>query len=627
MDRDDFKRQVLQSTDIVRLIGQHIALKPKGREMVALCPFHDDKRPSMHVVPSKQIYKCFACGAGGDAFSFVMNYLKMSFPEAIRHLAEQAGLAVPEHFSNAGQTAGAEQRKTLAEANEAAVRFFRARLTDDATGKLARDYLADRGIDDSMIEQFAIGYAPDDWDALARGIQQRKLNADSFVKVGLIARRNDGSLYDRFRHRLIFPIFDGIGRPIAFGGRILAGSNLDDPTADAKYVNSPESELFNKSATLFGLNLAKRPMIKQRTAVIVEGYTDVIACHQHGFDNVVATLGTALTAQHAAELRRYCEKVVLVFDADEAGQKAADRAMEVFFGEPIDVAIAVLPAGMDPADLLGAADGPRQWKQAIQTADDAMDFHFRRIRDSFNAVDTIAGRQRIAEDYLRTLVRLGLRQLEPTRRGMVLQHLADLLHLDLATVDQLIRQAAAAHRQAARHRPADEPMNDEPEDAPSLRHRLEKLIVGCVLADASLFHADMPDGRPLDETVPPGDLAHLPTRRLYELIYDWLAEHDRLDTADLRSISDDEQVLTLAMDLRMDVERKCGEDAGRVAEQLQAAVRRWRQICADEAYTVGPTDEAAAPPDQAQDEINRIARAFEHARAAPSAARVPKARA
>jgi DNA primase len=347
LNRDDAKRRLLQSTDLVRLIGEQITLRPKGREFVALCPFHEDANPSMYVSPAKQIYKCFACGAGGDAFSFVMDYHKMTFPEAMKYLADREGIELP-RASGAGGTGeasgGDDLRQRMRQANDHAARFYRRQIDADA-GVPAREHLRRRGITDEMVEAFGIGYAPDQWDALARAVARHKLDRQAFVATGLIAERHDGSTYDRLRHRLVFPIFDAIGRAIAFGGRRLADSSLDDPTSEAKYLNSPETPLFNKSATLFGLHQAKKPIIDSRTAIIVEGYTDVIAAHQAGIRNVVATLGTALTRQHASELKRYCDQVIVVFDADEAGQKAADRALEVFFTEPVDVKIATLPEG------------------------------------------------------------------------------------------------------------------------------------------------------------------------------------------------------------------------------------------------------------------------------------------
>ena len=699
MDRRDAKLRVEQATDIVRLIGEHIALKPAGSELRGVCPFHDDTNPSMNVSPRKQIYKCFSCGAGGDCFSFVMNYHKMSFPEALKYLADRAGIELPS-MGGRGEDGGAgDLRQRMLKANEQAIRYYQKQLADPDAGRAARDYLADRGISDEMVEGFKIGYAPDAWGSLAETVDHHKLDREAFLETGLIAKRNDGRCYDRLRHRLVIPILDGIGRPIAFGGRALPGGSREDAAADAKYLNSPETPLFHKSRTLFGLNLAKKRIIDSRNAVIVEGYTDVIAAHQAGFANVIATLGTALTRDHARELTRYCDRVTLVFDADEAGQKAADRALEVFFAEPIDVSVAVLAEGQDPADLFATPDGPGAWDAAIKGAEDAMSFHHRRVRATFDAADTLAGRQRIAEAYLRTLVQLGLRQLEPARRGLVYAHVGDLLHLDRGTIDRMVREMSArqplsrssrrggaasetggaggaggaqrgggvrgldgggagasgedgarseaevaAMEAAAASAAADD--HGEPLDpaiaaeasaptGPAGRGAAERMIVGCLLADPSLFHAEMHDGRELSESVLPGDLNHLPTRRLYQHVHDWLCDHETIQPGDLREVSEDESLVTGAVMLRDEAERVCEEDAGRIGRGLRAAVRRLADFQAEDAYAEGriasdggasgladgPDDGTGAEHEQ---DVARILQAVEHARSHPTPARLPR---
>ena len=465
---EDDKLQVQQATDLVRLVGEQVALRPKGREFVGLCPFHDDQSPSMHVSPQKQIYKCFSCGAGGDVFTFAMEYHKMSFREALEHLAQRAGIELTQRHKpeDAGKTS---QRQQIADANEKALRFFRNVLRHDQHGKPGRDYLHNRGVTDEMIEAFALGLAPDRWDGLTRTLADKQWSAAGFLTAGLVAERGahrDGAhaetgtrnpsperCYDRFRHRLIFPIHDALGRPIAFGGRVLPdpGETKDDPTRDAKYLNSPESILFDKSATLYGLHLAKKPIIDSKTAVIVEGYTDVIACHQAGFRNVVATLGTSLTQRHARELRRYAEKVVLVFDADEAGQKAADRAVEVFLAGDLDVHIVVLPEGQDPADLMMEQGGGERWKAALEAGSDALTYRMSRLRQSLDAADTLTARQHLIEAAIDDLVRLGLASTGPVRRSLVIRKLASVVEMNESELDTLLagRRKALGRRGSA----------------------------------------------------------------------------------------------------------------------------------------------------------------------------------
>ncbi len=619
MNREDAKRKVLQSTDLVRLIGEQVTLRPKGREFVGLCPFHEDSNPSMYVSPAKQIFKCFACGAGGDAFSFVMDYHKMTFPEAMKYLADREGIALPQSPGRPEHGGGtADLRERMRQANDKAVRFFRKQFADESTGAAAREYVRSRGIGDEMVEAFAIGYAPDAWDALASAVAHHKLDRQAFAATGLIAERSDGSSYDRLRHRLVFPIFDAIGRPIAFGGRILPGSTLDDQSVDAKYLNSPETPLFNKSATLFGLHLAKKPIIDSRTAMIVEGYTDVIAAHQAGLGNVVATLGTALTRQHAAELKRYCDEVILVFDADEAGLKAADRALEVFFTEPVDVKIATLPEGNDPADLLGEADGLDRWNAAMDAAADAMSFHFQRIRTSFDAADTLSGKQRIAEDYLRTLVQLGLKQMEPTRRGMVLSRIAELLKLDLASVDEVARKLGSARRSGG---PARDAATGEAAQRPDARTDAEQTIVGCLINHADLFHETMADGRTCDESITADDISHLPTREVFQAVHDWLLHHDKIEATDVRIMLDDEQAVRHAIDVAARAARMCGPDREAALRTLRAEVRYIHDQAARRDLEHAPNNAT-----DGDDLAVRLDRLRELAASSPSAGRIPRIR-
>ena len=340
--------QVRAASDIAEVVGEHVSLKPKGREFVGLCPFHDDRRPSMAVVPSKQIFKCFACGAGGDVFGFVMRYHGMDFPEALKYLAERAGIELRPRRADRGAAAPAGSpvysKRDIVDANAAAAAFFRAIFEHESHGAAAREAAERRGFDAETIEAFGIGASPDRWDGLVQWIASKGLDESLFIEAGLLKKRDNGGCYDAMRNRLIFPIRDQIGRAIAFGGRRI--NDEDEP----KYLNSPESALFSKSTALFGIDRAARAIQAERTAVVVEGYTDVIACHRAGVCNVVGTLGTALTTGHAVVLRRLCERVVLLFDGDEAGRRAADRAMEVLFAEDIDIQVARLDEATDAKD-------------------------------------------------------------------------------------------------------------------------------------------------------------------------------------------------------------------------------------------------------------------------------------
>lgn len=435
---DDDKARVLEATDIVRLISQHVALKRGGKEYKCVCPFHDDHNPSMYVVPMKQIYHCFVCGAGGNAFRFVMDYHKMSFREALQYLADKAGITLTprrREFSG-GEGTGVEggegtpgvSREQLAGANKAALEFYRAILVHPEHGKAAREVLEKRGVSAEMIQRFQIGAAPDRWDGLAMTIAHKKLDALPFLSAGLIKNRTSGEgAFDMQRNRVIFPIFDLLDRPIAFGGRRI--NDADEP----KYINSAESSLFNKSSTLYALNLAAESIRKTKQAIVVEGYMDAIACHQAGVTNVVATLGTALTAIGARVLARMCDQVVLLFDGDDAGQRAADRAVEVFFNSTLEVRIATLAGARakgltrakDPDELVKSPGGVEILRGVFADATDALDYRFTRMRDRLAGM-TMTQRATAINEELQRLTDLGLADMNPVRRQMVIKRIAEL---------------------------------------------------------------------------------------------------------------------------------------------------------------------------------------------------------
>ncbi len=488
-DNSDRER-VREAADIVRVIGEHLALKPKGREYVGLCPFHDDHSPSMGVVPHKQIYKCHACGAGGDVFTFVQRYLKMDFREALEYLAEKFQVKLAPQKAFAFRTGGGADehaepgvsRAELFSASQTASEFFRVILRHPEHGSAARDIIARRGISAEMQEQFMIGASPPRWDGLLLTLRNRSMSEQAFVEAGLLKRRDDGSgCYDAFRNRVMFPILDKAGRVVAFGARKI--DEQDEP----KYLNSAESRIFKKSATLYGLTVASRSIQRERTALITEGYMDTIACHQGGFTNAVATLGTALTTDHAAELRRICETVVLVFDGDQAGQRASDRAVEVFFAEPIDVRICTLASvtdAKDPDELLKREGGAETFRKAIAASVDLLDYRFARIRSRLADAGTSALAKAI-EDEIAQLVDLGLAELTPVRQALIIRRLAELARVD----ESVIRAAVPAGRGARprRFEPAAQSVQRTVLASGALTAREHAL--GCILCDGSLWQA------------------------------------------------------------------------------------------------------------------------------------------
>lgn len=483
------KERVRDAASIDRVVGEVVALKPKGRELVGLCPFHDDHRPSMAVIPAKGIFHCFVCQTGGDVFTFVQKFHKMEFREALEFLAERFGVPLaPRRAPEPGAQEG-PGRGELFDVNAAAAAFFRAVLGHAEHGRAARSLIERRGLSDAMVEQFGIGASPDRWDGLVLKARQAGWNERALLDLGLLKPRDSGGIYDAMRNRLIFPIHDQTGRVIAFGGRRI--DDADEP----KYLNSPETRLFDKSKTLYGLHLASRAIQSEKAAIITEGYTDAIACHQGGFANAVATLGTALTREHARVLRRMCETVVLLFDGDAAGQRAADRATEVFFAEPLDVKICTLNRftdAKDPDELLKREGGSEVFRRALAASTDLLEYRFARMRERLAGAG-LSALARAVEEEIASLVSLGLRDVPPIRQALVVKRLAALSGLDEATIRRAIPAGRAA-RPAARGEETSAGAAHGASASAELAEvgttgLPEAHLLGCILCDGELFLA------------------------------------------------------------------------------------------------------------------------------------------
>lgn len=479
---NDDKERVRDAADIVRVIGEVVALKARGREYIGLCPFHDDHKPSMNVVPHKGIFKCFSCGAAGDVFGFVQRFHKMEFREALEFLAERFNVQLTPAGNAQSDAAPGTSRQDLLRACSAASDFFRVLLRHPEHGRAARDVIERRGISPEMVEQFGLGASPDRWDGLLLAIRGKRLDQRAFAEAGLLKSRAEGGMYDSFRHRVMFPICDAGGRVVAFGARKIRDE--DEP----KYLNSPETRLFRKSAMLYALHLASRPMQRERTAIITEGYTDTIACHQAGFANAVATLGTALTREHAAVLRRLCDTVVLVFDGDEAGQKASDRAVEVFFAEPLDVRICTLNTvtdAKDPDELLKRPGGAEIFRKALVASTDLLEYRFQRVRSRLAGSGTAAITKAVDEEITR-LAALGLAELPPIRQALIVRRLAQI-----AGVDESVIRATLPAGRGGRGRPVEAPAQET--TAPGERATPREHLLGCILCDGSLLASLNPE--------------------------------------------------------------------------------------------------------------------------------------
>jgi DNA primase len=438
--------QVQQANDIVDVISEHVSLKKKGREMVGLCPFHDDHRPSMFVNPTKQIFKCFACGAGGSVFTFVQMRENLTFPQAMERLAQRVGIKLrPLKPAKDGRPQSPDVNPNrLAKVNAWAAEYFCKNLASSEKGKSTRDYLTERQITPENVKKWQLGLALGSCDDLVRAAKDKAIPPKLLTQAGLVVgRQGAGSLADKFVNRLIFPIADVTGRIIGFGGRTLDG-------ADAKYINSPTTALFDKSNSLYGLNHARHHIASTGTAVVVEGYTDCIMAHQFGFNNVVATLGTSLTEGHARTLRRYAKRIVLVFDSDAAGIEAANRALEICVAQRIDIKLASMPHGGDPCDFLISA-GKQEFQRLIENAADVFASKWNRLIEKFEKDDTIIDNKMAAEEFLQvvaTAVRAG--NLTAIDRGLLVNRLSKIIGLGSKEINaELQRRVRRAQKTAS----------------------------------------------------------------------------------------------------------------------------------------------------------------------------------
>ena len=393
---EDIIARVLERTDIAELIGTYTPLKRAGKNFKGLCPFHNEKTPSFTVTPDKQIFHCFGCGAGGNVISFVMKLERLEFPDAVRFLADKAGIEVPDNAPDGPQNDGT--RDKVFAANAAAVEYFHRNLVSGRENEvgIARDYLKNRRLNLDAVKRFQIGYAYDAWDGLIKHLRSKGVDPVIIEKSGLVVQRdeNKGS-YDRFRGRVIFPIFDYRGRPIAFGARAL---KKDDK---AKYINSPETPVYTKGRNLYGFNWAKEAIGREDGVIIVEGYLDFIRPFLAGVENVSASQGTALTPDQIRLIRRYTRRVTMLFDMDLAGQSAALRSLDILLEEEMDVKVAALADGEDPDSFIQKY-GAEDFKRYVSQAKSLVEFKLERLKLEFD-VTTIEGRGVILREMLTTI--------------------------------------------------------------------------------------------------------------------------------------------------------------------------------------------------------------------------------
>ena len=521
---DDITAAIKRAVNIVDLIGEQVSLTRRGRTFRGLCPFHDDHNPSLNVDPERQFYKCFSCGAGGDVFDFVMNRERVNFREALESLAQRARISLPQTTQRRSEG----PKDGLYAIMKWAEEEFHRCLTQSEVAAPAREYVTGRRLDQSSIDAFRLGFAPKEWDWLLQRGRAKRFTPEQLEKCGLAKRRTRGAGYiDHFHGRVMFPIRDARGRTIAFGGRILPQFETEDT---GKYINSPETAIYVKGEHLFGLDRARDAIIKGKTAVVMEGYTDCIMAHQHGLTHVVGTLGTALGSNHVAILKRYADRIVLVFDGDDAGQKAADRVLGLFLSNEVDLRILSLPDNLDPDEFL-LERGAEDFRRHLDSAADALDFKLRRASQSCD-LGSISGRRQALESVLSAIAALPVLTTgsAPVTREIVLDRLGQRLGIPAETVRKRLREL---REQQGRRNGNQAKREDSPEDTPWANESLvERELLEILLAHPELI-PKVVEQLELEEITTPG------FRRILEVCIETIRDGQVVDLDGLRQRLED----------------------------------------------------------------------------------------
>ena len=523
---EDILQRIRDATDIVDLISEHVQLVKKGRNYSGLCPFHDEKTPSFSVDPDRQFYHCFGCGVGGNVFKFVQEIDRVTFVEAVKFLAERAGVALPERSgSSREETEAADE---LYRANDLAQKYFHHLLLNDDAGASARTYLQTRGLTGETIARFGLGYAPPEWDALLKVAGRRGLSPQILERAGLALPRSTGSgHYDRFRDRIAFPIANLSDRTIAFGARAL------QPDQEPKYLNSPETSIYHKGRVLYGLSDTRDAIRRQDAVLVVEGYMDLISLAQAGIQHVVATSGTALTEDHGRLLARFARQVVLLFDGDAAGSTAAMRGLEVILGTGLDARVVSLPAEHDP-DTFVQEHGPDALLKRAENAQSVLDFYLEQLAQQHD-LSSVEGKAHAIERFKPLLAK----PRDAVRRDLLLREVAGRLSVD----EQALRHDLQASMRRADGQTTSfnftprqaEGQTTAPPDPP--RHELE--FVGLLLNFPQL----------IPETVSefaPDSLTDARTQALCRTLFDHHAHGKAIDLGMIISELEDDSLTRLA---------------------------------------------------------------------------------
>lgn len=596
MSNNDIRAQVLQSTDIVELISQTVALKRRGGKFVGLCPFHQEKTPSFTVNPTRQAFYCFGCKAGGTAFDFVMKRDRVEFREALEILARAANIELPQ-FGGGKNSESKNERQAMVDAHSAACRYYEGNFADVKLGKAAQAYLAERGFTAESLKKFQVGLALDAWDGLLKSPMLKKFSPQLLAQAGLVKQRERGEgYYDTFRNRIMFPIRNEQGQIIAFGGRVVPGST--DP---AKYLNSPETPLFNKSRAIFGLDLARQRIVETRTVAVVEGYTDVVMAHQFGASNVVSPLGTALTEQHVGILRRFADRIVLLFDADSAGDAAVNRVVQLFLTQPVEISVASMPNGLDPDEFL-LQYGVKAFDELLANSADALGYAWKQLSRRFvSHAGDLTGQQKAVQEYLELLGSArGSGPVDSMRWGAAVARVSRLVEMP---VEELHRRFGKKRTAAPVTRTDARPAANGP-TVVTAQDRAERWLLGSVLLEAKRWQQ-------VQLSVQVDDFQEPVRRKLADIVWTHQREEGEPVFNELLAGLPEDSLRTLAIELVEEVEQLADVDQTlRGALEHFAEVRRKRQ---DE-RTVAEARRVTGQNTSEQSEVELLKRLQESAR-------------
>lgn len=560
----DAKDAVRRAVDIVDLVGHYVQLRRSGRNYVGLCPWHDDSRPSLQVNPERQSFKCWVCDIGGDIFSFVMKAEGVEFPEALSMLADRAGISLARSQSGPSVKSGEDDpKRRLYRAMAWAARQYHECLLNAPEAAPAREYLEGRGITAESIATFQLGFAPDTWSWLLDRARGTEVTPQILETLGLAVRRENGTgHYDRFRGRALFTIRDTQGRPVAFGGRILPGAK---DANGAKYINSPETPLFSKSNLVYGLDVAREACGKSKQVLVMEGYTDAIVAHQHGFKQCVAVLGTALGERHVRLLRRYAEQIVLVLDGDEAGQRRTGEVLELFVANQVDLRVLTLPDELDPCDFLQSR-GADEFGKLLSTAVDALEHQLNTLARGGARLSTHGSHQAV-EQVLATVAKAPRLTAQTDssirlREEQILHRLARIFEMP----EEVLRKRLSDLRRQSSTRPV-RPTNAAPAARLTIADAWERELLEILAREPALIERVL-------QVIGPEELGSEVCQRICFACQDLWETEGEVDFSRLLVAFDEPEMKSLLVDLDERSERKQTASASDRLEPLLASFRR-----------------------------------------------------